>query len=164
MGTWFSASAIVPAFSSAWVLDNAGRVWLTMSVQTGFVAGSLISALLNLADRIPSRHLFAASAFLAALSTVLIPLVADKFSLVLILRFLTGLFLVGVYPVGMKIMATWIKADRGLGFGLWVGALTRGSASPHLLQALVGLHDRRRVLFFAVAFAVLGGLVVALFI
>ncbi|MEJ2710810.1 MAG: MFS transporter, partial [Anaerolineales bacterium] len=164
MGTWFSASAVVPALSSAWGLQDAGRAWLTMSVQIGFVTGSLISALLNLADRLPTRRLFAVSAFLAALATGLIPLLAGSLAPALVLRFLTGLFLVGVYPVGMKLMATWTKADRGLGIGLLVGALTLGTASPHLLNALVGLQDWRMVLYIAAAFAALGGLVALLFI
>jgi MFS family permease len=164
MGTWFSASAVVPALSSAWGLQDAGRAWLTMSVQIGFVTGSLISALLNLADRLPTRRLFAVSAFLAALATGLIPLLAGSLAPALVLRFLTGLFLVGVYPVGMKLMATWTKADRGLGIGLLVGALTLGTASPHLLNALVGLQDWRMVLYIAAIFAALGGLVALLFI
>ena len=77
MGTWFSASAVVPVLSDAWALTEAGRAWLTMSVQAGFVVGSLGSAVLNLADRIPARRLFVLTAFLSALCTALIPLLAD---------------------------------------------------------------------------------------
>ena len=101
MGTWFSASAVVPALNGAWQLDDAGRAWLTMSVQIGFVAGALISALFNLADRIPSRSLFTVSALLAALATALIPIAARSLAPALALRLLTGAFLAGVYPVGM---------------------------------------------------------------
>src|SRR5262245_32304358 len=109
MAVWFSASAVVPALTLAWELNDAGRAWLTMSVQIGFVVGAFGSALLNLADRVPARHLMAASALLAALSTASIPALATGLALALPLRFLTGLFLAGVYPVGMKIMATWTK-------------------------------------------------------
>ena len=105
-----------------------------MSVQIGFVAGTLGSALLNLADRIPARRFFSVSALFAGLFTALIPLAAGGLALALVLRFLTGLVLAGVYPVGIKIMATWTRADRGLGIGLLVGGLTIGSASPHLLN------------------------------
>lgn len=164
MGTWFSASAVVPALSMAWGLNDAGRAWLTMSVQAGFVVGSVISALLNLADRISSRRLFSVTAFLAALCTGLIPLVANGLTLALILRFLTGLFLTGVYPVGMKIMATWTKADRGLGIGILVGALTLGTAFPHLLNILAGMENWRQVLFFGALFAGVGGLIGAFFV
>jgi MFS family permease len=82
----------------------------------------------------------------------------------LALRFLTGVFLAGVYPVGMKIMATWTKADRGLGIGLLVGALTLGSAAPHLLNAFGTLGDWQRVLYGAAALAAAGSLVAAFFV
>ena len=92
-----------------------------MSVQVGFVIGAFGAALLNLADRVPARWLFAAAALLAGLATAVIPTFATGLGLALPARFLTGLFLAGVYPVGMKIMATWTKEDRGLGIGLLVG-------------------------------------------
>jgi MFS family permease len=164
MAVWFSASAVVPALTAAWELHDAGGAWLTMSVQIGFVAGAFGSALLNLADRVPARRLLAASALLAALATALIPTLATGLTLALPLRFLTGLFLAGVYPVGMKIMATWTKEDRGLGIGLLVGALTLGSASPHLLNAVGGVDDWKPVLYLAAALAALGGLIAAVFI
>lgn len=163
MGAWFSASAVVPALTTAWNLTESGRAWLTMSVQVGFVVGSFGSALLNLADRFPARRLFAISALLAALATLLIALLSHSLALALVLRFFTGFFLAGVYPVGMKIMATWTSADRGLGIGLLVGALTLGSASPHLLNALGGMHDWRFVLFLSAVLSALGG-ILALFI
>jgi MFS family permease len=164
MAVWFSASAVVPALSVAWSLDDAGRSWLTMSVQIGFVIGAFASALLNLADRIPARRLFTISALLAALVTALIPALATGLPLALALRFLTGIVLAGVYPVGMKIMATWTREDRGLGIGILVGALTFGSASPHLLNALGGIGDWRPVLYLAAASAALGALSAALFV
>ncbi len=164
MAVWFSASAVVPALTVAWALNDSGRAWLTMSVQSGFVAGAFGSALLNLADRIPARHLFSVSALLAALATALIPILATGLELALLLRFLTGLFLAGVYPVGMKIMATWTKEDRGLGIGLLVGALTLGSAAPHLLNAFGGVSDWKPVLYLAAALAALGGLIAAIFV
>ncbi len=164
MAVWFSASAVVPALTAAWNLDDSGRAWLTMSVQVGFVVGAFGSALLNLADRVSARVLFTASSVLAALATVLIPLLATGIGLALPLRFLTGMFLAGVYPVGMKIMATWTKEDRGLGIGLLVGAVTLGSASPHLLNTFGGVGDWKPVLYLSAALAALGGLIAAVFI
>jgi MFS family permease len=164
MGVWFSASAVVPALTSAWHLDDSGQAWLTMSVQIGFVVGAFGSAVLNLADRISARWFFTASALLAALSTALIPALGGGLGLALPLRFLTGLFLAGVYPVGMKIMATWTREDRGLGIGLLVGALTLGSAMPHLLNAFGGVSDWQSVLYLAAGLAGLGGLMAALFV
>lgn len=164
MAVWFSASAVVPALTAAWALDESGRAWLTMSVQIGFVVGAFGSAVLTLADRIPIRLLFTISALLAAAMTGLIPVLATDLPLALALRFLTGVFLAGVYPVGMKLMTTWTKKDRGLGIGILVGALTLGSASPHLLNALGGVGDWRPVMFLAAGSALLGAVIAVLFV
>lgn len=164
MGTWFSASATANAIVEAWHLTNAGQAWLTMSVQLGFVIGSLISAIFNIPDRISARKLFSVAAFLSALCTALIPLMVSSLVSALILRFLTGFFVVGVYPVGMKLMATWTKEDRGFGIGLLVGALTLGSGFPHLLRFFTVTENWQPVLYAAAFFAALGGLVAALFV
>ena len=164
MAVWFSASAVVASLAAAWALNDAGRAWLTMSVQAGFVIGALISSLLNLSDLIPAPRLMAVSALLAALSTLLIPLVATGLVPALVLRVLTGIFLAGVYPVGMKIVTTWTQKDRGLGIGLLVGALAVGSASPHLLNAFGGVRDWKQVMVWASALAGLGGLISLFFI
>jgi MFS family permease len=164
MSVWFSASAVVPALTQTWGLNESGQAWLTMSVQIGFVAGAFGSAVLNLADRLPARWFFAASSLLAGVATALIPALAQGLAPALLLRFLTGVFLAGVYPVGMKIMATWTKADRGLGIGLLVGALTVGSAAPHLLKILGGVQAWQPVLYLAAALATLSGLIAVTFI
>jgi MFS family permease len=164
MGVWFSASAVVPALAEAWTLNDAGRAWLTMSVQIGFVVGSLGSAVFNMADRVPARRLFTVSAALAAIATGLIPLATRSLGPALFLRFMTGLVLVGVYPVGMKIMATWTREDRGLGIGLLVGALTIGSAFPHFINAFGGVGSWRGVLYVAAGLALLGALLSYLFV
>lgn len=163
MAVYFSASAVVPALTRLWSLDDSGRSWLTMSVQLGFVIGALLSALTNLSDILPAPRLMAVSAFLAALATGLIAF-ATSFPVALFLRLLTGIFLVGVYPVGMKIISTWTQGDRGLGIGMLVGALTVGSASPHLVNALGGVGDWRLVIYSSAGFAALGGLIALLFI
>ncbi len=164
MSVWFSASAVVPALTKVWSLGSSGQAWLTMAVQVGFVAGALASAVLNLADLIPAPRLFTIAAFLAAAFTVLIPVAGNGLPTVVLLRFLTGVSLAGVYPVGMKIMATWTREDRGLGIGLLVGALTVGSAAPHLINALGGFGDWKLVLYSASGLAALGGLTSLLFI
>ena len=164
MATWFSASAVVPALTEAWGLNDAGKAWLTMAVQIGFVLGALGSAIFNLADRIPARRFFSSSALLAGLVTALIPLIAKSLEPALILRFLTGVFLAGVYPVGMKIMATWTRKDRGLAIGLLVGALTVGSASPHLINAWGGVQNWQPVMFLAAASSILAGLIAIFFV
>jgi MFS family permease len=164
MAVWFSASAVAPALAAAWQLDDSGRAWLTMSVQAGFVAGALTSALLNLSDRWPAHVLFAWSAVGASAATAAIAGAAHGLAPAVILRFTTGFLLAGVYPVGMKIVATWTKEDRGLGIGLLVGALTIGSAGPQLLNALSLSEDWKMVLYAASASAAAGGLIAALFV
>lgn len=164
MSVWFSATAVVPVLSDEWSLSGSGQAWLTMSVQVGFVAGALASAVLNLADRLPARSLFAGSSLLAGFATLLIPLVSEGLATAIPLRILTGMLLAGVYPVGMKIMTTWTRADRGLGIGLIVGALTVGSALPHLLRPVGGLADWKLVLILAALLAAVGGVIALLFI
>jgi MFS family permease len=166
MAVYLSASAVVPALTAEWDLGDGGRAWLTMSVQLGFVIGAVGSALFNLADRLPARWLFTASACSAGLATGLIPLLPPGIGPLpaLALRILTGMFLAGVYPVGMKIMATWTREDRGLGIGLLVGALTLGSAAPHLLNTFGGTGNWKLVLYGSSGLALLGGLIAALFV
>ncbi len=164
MSVWFSASAVVPALAEAWRLSASGQAWLTMSVQLGFVAGTLLSAVLNLADRMPARWLFALSSVLAGAATLAVAAFAGGPSAALTLRFIAGACLAGVYPVGMKIMATWTREDRGLGVGLLVGALTLGSALPHLLKVIGGASEWRPVLAGSGGLAVLGGLIAAAFL
>ena len=164
MAVWFSASAVVPSLTETWNLTDSGRAWLTMSVQIGFVIGALGSAVFNLADTLPARTFFAFSAILAGMATILIPLIATSLAIAIFLRVLTGILLAGVYPVGMKIMATWTKEDRGLGIGLLVGALTIGSAIPHLINAFGGVSSWPPVLYMAGILAILGGLLGLVFV
>ncbi|HSA94458.1 MAG TPA: MFS transporter [Acidobacteriota bacterium] len=164
MSVWFSASAVVPALAAVWGLSSSGQAWLTMSVQLGFVAGTLMSAVLNVADRVAARWLFAVSAFAAGTATLAVAGLASGPAAALALRFATGLFLAGVYPVGMKIMATWTREDRGFGIGLLVGALTLGSATPHLIKAFGRIGDWRAVLLASGGLAIIGGLIAAVFV
>ena len=167
MTLWFSASAVAPELGAAWGLSPGRQAWLTASVQLGFVVGALVSALTNLPDRIPAQRLFAASALVAAALTAAIPLAETGYGPTLFLRGLTGVALAGVYPPGMKLAASWTTRGRGLAIGAVVGALTLGSATPHLLGALLGegtLPDWRPVLLAASALAVGGALLAALFL
>lgn len=163
MSLWFSASASVPALRAEWSLSESAAGWLTLAVQLGFVAGTLLSALLNLPDVISSRKLLALSAFAGAVVNAAFGLYASDFATGVTLRFLVGVCLAGVYPPGMKIMATWFRRGRGTALGVLVGALTLGKASPYLVNA-VGSSEWRANVLFVSALAVLGGLVVLLFV
>lgn len=137
LSAWMTATAIGPALQERWTL-TAGQVgWLTTTVQLGFVVGTAVAAVLNLADVIAARRLFALSAALAALVNALL-VVVPGYVPALAVRFLTGMFLAGVYPPGMKMISTWFRSGRGLAIGTVVGALTVGKALPYLLKAIGG--------------------------
>lgn len=142
LALWFSASAVVPALRADYGLDAFHASLFTSAVQAGFVAGTLGSAVLGLADRLDPRRFFMASAVVAGGANALILAVDPTSAAVPALRFVTGMCMAGIYPVGMKLAATWAKGDLGLLVGLLVGALTLGSASPHLFNALGGLDWR----------------------
>jgi MFS family permease len=142
MALWFSASAIIPALAAEFRLSNFQQATLTSAVQVGFVIGCLASAVLGLADRLELRRFFAASAAIAAAANALLLVVDPRSALAPLLRLLTGICMAGVYPVGMKLAATWARGDMGLLVGILVGALTLGSALPHLFNALGGVDWR----------------------
>jgi MFS family permease len=142
MALWFSASAVVPSLVAEFGLTRAAQALLTTSVQAGFVVGCLISAFLGLADRVEPRRLFAGSALVAAVANALLLTVDPNSVATPTLRFVTGVCMAGVYPVGMRLAASWATDDMGLMVGLLVGALTLGSALPHLFNALGGIDWR----------------------
>ncbi len=163
MALWFSGSAVVPALSREWQLSPSEVSWLAIAVQLGFVAGTLISATLNLPDIISTRHLFAVSSFLGAAINAIFALFINDAGSAIALRFLTGICLAGVYPPGMKIMATWFRERRGMALGFLVGALTMGKATPYLVNAVGSANWRSNVLFVSLL-AVIGGLIVLMFV
>jgi len=163
MGLWFSATAVTPALSLEWDLSDSSRAWLTMSVQIGFVVGTFFSAFFNLSDILNARHLFVVSALLGALFNGAIGLFAEGIDSALALRFCTGVCLAGVYPPGMKIMATWFREGRGMAIGMLVGALTLGSASPHLLK-VAGSPDWRELMYTASLASILAAVICLVFV
>ncbi len=136
LSLWFSATALIPVLKAEFELSGFQASLLTSSVAVGFVLGTLISAILSLADRIPPRAFFAAATFIAAGANVSIVFLDPISPVVILLRLVTGLCMAGIYPVGMKIISTWAEKDMGLLVGLLVGALTLGSAVPHILNLL----------------------------
>lgn len=134
MTTWFSATAIGPELRAVWALDDATTTWLTNAVQIGFVVGALGASIFNLPDIISARVLMATSATLAALANLAL-LAASSGDAAIVLRFITGVALAGVYPPALKLISTWFVRDRGLALGCVIAALTIGSAFPHLLRA-----------------------------
>jgi MFS family permease len=163
MATWFSASAVVPALRVEWQLTAAGSVWLTASVQLGFVTGALTAAVLNLADRVPAHRLVAVCALLAAAATAALAAFSHGLASAVPLRFATGIALAGVYPPGLKLMTSWFDRGRGLALGVLVGALTLGSALPQLISAFAAL-PWRAVLVVAAVLGLAGSALAARYV
>jgi MFS family permease len=163
MSLWFTASAVAPRIAAEWHLTDATAAWLTLAVQIGFVAGTLLSALANLPDVISARLLFAVCALLASITNALFAIYAHDAVTGIALRFLTGAFLAGVYPPGMKVIATWFREGRGFALGVMVGALTFGKASPYLVNAIGSSSWRVNVGVVSVL-AAIGGAIILLFV
>jgi MFS family permease len=162
MAPWFSASAVAPSLSSEWNAGRLGLPTLAIAVQVGFAIGALALAATAAADVLPARILFATGAFLAAGANLGFAFVARDSVSALPFRLVTGVALAGVYPIGLKLLAGWFRRERGLAIGVLVGALTIGSALPHLLRAVgasQGL-DWHATVGAASAVGVVGGLLV----
>jgi MFS family permease len=158
MTLWFSATAVTPVLVDEFGMSPAHASWLTIAVQAGFVVGTLVSALANLADVLNARVLFLVGSLIGAAANAAV-LLAGSPATVIVLRFITGAALACVYPPGMKIAAGWFRERRGFALGILIGALTLGKAFPHLLTSLYGRAWREPMLL-ASALAVLGGILV----
>ncbi|PYN56564.1 MAG: MFS transporter [Candidatus Rokuibacteriota bacterium] len=163
LSLWFSASAVLPALKLEWGLGDGGGAALTIAVQAGFIVGTLASALANLPDIVAARTLMIIGAALGALANGALALGVSSLGPALALRFVTGVCLAGAYPPAMKIMATWFREGRGLAIGVLIGALTVGSATPHLIPAITAL-SWRGTLLVASALALAGAAVVLFFV
>jgi len=155
---WFAGNAVLPDLQAAYQLPESALGGLTSAVQLGFITGTLLYAVFLLADRFSPSRVFLFSAILGALFNLGIGVVATDYASILALRFLTGLFLAGIYPVGMKIAADWYAADLGKALGYLVGALVLGTAFPHLLRFTATEVPWQRVMQGTSLLAVLGGL------
>jgi MFS family permease len=155
MSTWFSATAVIAQLRAEWDLADSYAAWLTISVQLGFVTGAVVSSFFNLADLLPAQRFIFAGAFGAALANA--GLLLGE-ALALPFRFATGFFLAAVYPPTLKLMSTWFRTGRGVALGILVGALTVGSAAPHMVNALGGLNWETVVVVTSLL-TVAGGLV-----
>ncbi len=156
---WFTASAVSPQLVELWGLSTAQSATLVTMVQIGFVAGTALAAVLNLADVVSARAYFVVCALAAAVANGAVAY-AGGYPTALVYRFLTGFFLAGVYPPAMKMIATWFRGARGLAIGTIVGALVVGKAAPYLIKAAGG-GDYRVVILTASAAAVAAGVLVA---
>jgi predicted MFS family arabinose efflux permease len=157
MSPWFSTAAVLGQLRTDWDLSRSQASWLTIVVQIGFVIGAIITSTTNLADRIPPRRLIMFGATGAAVANLVV-VFGDSFSIAIVARLATGAFLAGVYPPSLKAMSTWYREGRGMALGVMVGALTIGSALPHLVNAIGGV-DWKVTLVAVSVLTALGGVI-----
>lgn len=157
---WFAVNAVMPDLQRdfGWPATAVGT--LTSALQLGFILGTLVFALLAVADRLSAPHVFLVCALSGALSTVGAWATVDHFSALLLWRFATGFFLAGIYPVGMKIAAQWYRDGLGTAMGYLIGALVLGSASAHALRALADALPWPSIMLGVAALAAASGLLV----
>jgi MFS family permease len=155
---WFAVNAVMPDLQRelGWPASAVGP--LTSSLQFGFIVGTLVFALLAIADRFAPRRVFLFCALAGAGCTVGAWAMVTHYEALLVWRFLTGVFLDGIYPVGMKIAAQWYTKGLGAALGLLIGALVLGSASAHALRALSGTLPWPTLMLGVAALAAAGGL------
>ncbi len=157
---WFSGTAAAGTLSKTWNLDGWRSAGLTSAVQLGFIVGTFLYAWLNIADIFNARHVFFFSALLGAAFNAGFAFLSVGFHSALLFRFLTGVTLAGIYPVGMRIVASWFREGLGWRLGVLIGALTLGKASAYLVQTLHDQFDWRTLAGVGSAASLAGGVVV----
>jgi MFS family permease len=164
LGTWFTGSAVSASLAAEWDIGAIGIASLTVAVQLGFAAGALALATFGVPDVMRARWLIASGALVATLANAAFALLATDLATALPFRFLTGAGIAAVYPVGMKVLAGWFRAGRGLAVGTLTGAITVGSALPHLLRVggAVAQVNWQAVVLVASAGAGIGAVIAAL--
>ncbi len=161
---WFAGNAIVGELQDEYLLGSQLLGWITSSVQLGFIAGTLCFAFFAISDMFSPRKLFLTSSILGAISNGMLLVISGEMTLLLLVRFMTGFFLAGIYPIGMKIAAGWYNRKLGKAIGYLVGALVLGTAFPHLLKSFGGMLPWRYVILGTSIVALCGGVLMYLFV
>ncbi len=156
---WFAGNAVMTELSIAKNLDAAFLVYLTSAVQFGFIIGTLVFALLAFADRFSPSLVFFISALFSAFFNGIISFEWVSGNPILLCRFLTGFFLAGIYPVGMKIAADYFEKGLGKSLGFLVGALVLGTSLPHFIKSLSIEQSWESILYASSALSIIGGLI-----
>ena len=154
---WFAGNAVLNDLAQAWQLAPTALGAITSAVQAGFICGTLVFAILALADRLSPRKVFLGCAAAGALANIALLVAPQQLSALLACRFVTGFFLAGIYPVGMKIASGWYRSGLGNALGFLVGALVLGTAFPYLLKAAGQSWPWQTVLLAVSALALAGG-------
>lgn len=161
---WFAGNAVIADLQIEWGLPVSSLGYVTSSVQLGFIAGTLFFAFFLISDRFSPRLVFFISSLLGAAANIGIIYFSDGLPSLLIFRFITGFFLAGIYPVGMKIAAGWYRHGLGAALGYLVGALVLGTSFPHLLKSLEYSVDWESVVLSVSVISTIGGLLMLIFV
>lgn len=159
---WFAGNAVIQDLQLAWGLGRQSLGYVTSAVQLGFIGGTLLFAILVIADRFSPRKVFFCCALAGALTNVALLAAPRELPALLLLRFVTGFFLAGIYPVGMKIAAGWYRQGLGRALGYLVGALVVGTAFPHLIRGVGSELPWQQVIIGVSILAASGGLAMLL--
>nr|WP_240775977.1 MFS transporter [Nitrincola schmidtii] len=157
---WFSINGVWLSYASMYDLNDSYLGYLTLSVQFGFILGTLLLAISGLADRFKASEIFAIACFIGAGVNLLMTLTQATLALDMLVRFLTGVCLAGIYPLGMKLVISWTPKYAGAALAWLVGMLTLGTSMPHLLRGITLGMPWQWSITAASVFAVLGGVVV----
>ena len=159
---WFAGNAVIGELQIQWNLPAGALGYLTSAVQLGFITGALVFAFFALSDRFRPRYIFLACSLLGAMANLSILWMNGTLVGLLLARFATGFFLAGIYPIGMKIAASWYAEGLGKALGFLVGALVLGTAFPHLIKGMGAELSWRMVMALCSSAAIIGGLLLAL--
>lgn len=161
---WFAGNAIMGDLIHSFSLPESALRSLTSSVQFGFISGTLVFALLSIADRFSPSKVFFFSALVGSTMNILTVWEGNSMESFMVIRFLTGFFLAGIYPVGMKIAADYFDKGLGKSLGYLVGALVLGTAFPHFLKAFTGTLPWSFVVYATSSLALIGGILILILV
>ncbi|MCH9660822.1 MAG: MFS transporter [Bacteroidetes bacterium] len=159
---WFASNGVMPELIDEFQLEESALGHLTASVQLGFITGTLLFAFLAIVDRFSPSKVFLVSAFFGALCNLGVLLEANTLISLVVLRFFTGFFLAGIYPVGMKIAADYYEKGLGKSLAFLVGALVLGTALPHAIKEVSIAASWKQVIWLTSSMAALGGMILFL--
>ena len=161
---WFAGNGVMNNLVTTFNLQEDALGYLTSAVQFGFISGTLIFALFTIADRFSPSKVFFVSAIFGAIFNLGCILDNQTLFSLISLRFLTGFFLAGIYPVGMKIATDYYDKGLGKSLSFLVGALVLGTALPHLLKDILINFSWKSVLISTSTLASFGGLLLLIFV
>ncbi|MGK0289516.1 MAG: putative MFS family arabinose efflux permease [bacterium] len=161
---WFASNAVLSDLQKQWNLPASLLGSMTSAVQLGFILGTLIFAVFAIADRFSPRNIFFICSVFGAFSNLCVYWFASGLTSLLIFRFITGVFLAGIYPIGMKIAAGWYQEGLGKALGFLVGALVLGTAFPHFLKATNQAVEWKVIIISISGLSLLGGILMWIFV